>query len=72
MRAVRGVKLAFLLLAFAVPLVLLWVAQAGDGRAWLLAAPIQYVGLGRRALVLLRAGAPSAEPVLPGGVLRST
>jgi DMSO reductase anchor subunit len=45
MRALRGVKLAFLLLTFAVPLLLLWAAQAGDARAWVLAAPLQYVGL---------------------------
>jgi DMSO reductase anchor subunit len=44
LRALRGVRFGFLLLAFAVPLLLLWLAQ-GDTRAWLLAAPIQFAGL---------------------------
>ena len=44
-RALRVVKLAFLVLTFAVPVLLLWVAQAVDARAWLLAAPLQYAGL---------------------------
>jgi DMSO reductase anchor subunit len=44
LRALRGVRFGFLLLAFAVPLLLLWLAQ-GDARAWLLAAPIQFAGL---------------------------
>lgn len=44
-RGLRSVKIGFQLFAFALPLLLLWSAWAGEPRAWLVAGPIQYLGL---------------------------
>ena len=44
-QALRHIKLGFLLLVFVLPLLLLGVASQGIAAAWLLAAPLQYLGL---------------------------
>jgi hypothetical protein len=68
-----AIRRGFLIAAFALPVLLLAVGLC-DGRCGVVRAGVCRAirGLARRALVLLRAGEPPAEPVLPGDIVKKS
>ena len=70
-RACARSSMVFVVLAFVVPLVLLLAGRGAASAPLLLAAfVVQYVGLLAERWFFFAQAQPSAEPVLPGGVLR--